>query len=178
MRLVGVRSMLNWAVALFAAASFAGCDNPFDPLNTSDKIQGLAYFDFSASQEHWDSDPEWDGLAITMAYYNEFGDSLSFHDKSHKVRVELWTEVEGEDSAPTSLGTLLTSKTVDYSNSDDVIRIPIEFYGGTLELPSTEAISGCLLIRIYPPEEYPRKELYYITCGVELYTPEEAVIAP
>jgi len=33
-------------------------------------------------------------------------------------------------------------------------------------------------VRIYPPEESPRKELYYITCGVEFYTPEEAVIGP
>ena len=58
MRLAGLRSSLFGAVALLLAGAVAGCDNPFDPLNKSDKIQGLTYFDFAATQEHWDSDPE------------------------------------------------------------------------------------------------------------------------
>ena len=88
MRLAGLRSLLFWTVAVLIAGPRAGCDNPFDPLKSSDKIQGLTYFDFSATQEHWDSDPEWDGVQITMNYYNEFGDSLNFHDKPHKVEIE------------------------------------------------------------------------------------------
>ena len=101
--------------------------------STSDKIQGLTYFDFSATQEHWDSDPEWDGLQITMNYYNEFGDTLSFHDKPHKIQIEFWSQKSGRlDAAGRYEDSFLTSKTVEFSNSDDFIRIPIEFYGGFL----------------------------------------------
>jgi len=160
------------------AGGVAGCDNPFDPLNTSVKIQGLTYFDFSATQEHWDSDPEWDGLQISMDYSNEFGDALSFHDKPHKIEIEFWSEVS--DPGPpaiTALGSLLASKTVEFSNSDDVIRIPIEFYAGALALPSTESIKGCIKVSIFPPQESPQKELVApIQCGQDFYTPESVPI--
>ena len=177
MRLAGLRPWLCVAVAIMMVGAVAGCDNPFDPLNTSDKIQGLTYFDFSAGQAHWDSDPQWDGLQITMKYYNEFGDALNFHDKPHKVTIEIYSEVEGATTSdPKSKGSLLASKTITYSNSDDLINIPIEFYGGSLGLPSTDPISGCLLIRVFPPQQDPQRELYYFTCGVELFTPEDAVL--
>src|SRR5512145_538643 len=150
MRPAGLKKLLLVAVALVMAGAFPACDNPFDPLNTSDKIQGLAYFDFSATQEHWDSDPEWDGLQITMSYFNEFGDQLNFHDKPHKIEIEIYTE-DTTGLTPVR-GDFLTTKTIEYSNSDDLINIPIEFYGGALPLPSEAAISGCLLVRIFPPE--------------------------
>ena len=178
MRLAGVRTLLFWAAAVFMAGSFAGCDNPFDPLKSSDKIEGLTYFDFSASQEHWDSDPEWDGMQITLNYYSEFGDSLSFHDKPHKVQIEFWSEAIGPDSVAEP-GSLLSSKTVEFSNSDDLIRIPIEYYGGSLALPSTEPITGYIIVRIYPPQSYPQRELIApIQGGQEFYTPEDVPLTP
>ena len=120
MRLAGLRSLLFLVVAVAMAGAVAGCDNPFDPLKSSDKIQGLTYFDFAATQEHWDSDPEWDGVQITMSYYNEFGDALNFHDKPHKIEIEFWSEVDGRRRrTPVARGHLLTSKTVEFSNSDD-----------------------------------------------------------
>jgi hypothetical protein len=177
MRLAGLRPWLFLAVALMMVGAVAGCDNPFDPLNTSDKIQGLTYFDFAANQAHWDSDPEWDGLQITMNYYNEFGDQLNFHDKPHKLTMEIYSEVEGATTTdPKTRGSLLASKTITYSNSDDLINLPIEYYGGSLGLPSTEPITGCLLIRVFPPQNDPQEELYYFTCSVELYTPEDALL--
>jgi len=172
MRLDGMRSLLFGAVAILMAGAIAGCDNPFDPLSKSDKIQGLTYFDFSATQERWDSDPESDGLAITMSYYNEFGDQLNFHDKPHKITIEFWSAATIGEPAITVRGSFLISKTVDFSNSDDVIRIPIEYYAGTLSLPSTEPITGYLLVRVFPPQEYPKRELYFIQSDVEFYTPE------
>ena len=175
MRLARLRSFL---VLIFTAAitgAIAGCDNPFDPLKSSDKIQGLTYFDFAASQEHWDSDPEWDGLQITMNYYNEFGDTLSFHDKSHKIVIEFWSE--DADAKPVSL---LTSKTVAFSNSDDFIRIPIEYYGGLLGIVDpTIPITGCLRVTVFPPQAYPKKELVApMRCGQEFFNAEDVVSPP
>ena len=113
MRLAGLRSLLFLVVAIAVAGAIAGCDNPFDPLKSSDKIQGLSYFDFSATQEHWDSDPEWDGLQITLNYYNEFGDTLSFHDKSHKITDRFLLGGGRRDRRQSVTRTFLTSKTVD-----------------------------------------------------------------
>ena len=173
MRLTGLRWSLFLAFAVLLTGAIAGCDNPFDPLNATDKIEGLSHFDFSAGQEHWDSDPEWDGLQIELTYYNEFHKPLDFHDKPHKVVIEIYTEQAGSTtSAPSRLGSLLTSKTVEFANSDDFIRIPIEYYGGYLSLPSTVSKKGCLVIRVFPPEEYPQKELYYPSCGIEIFKPE------
>jgi len=180
MRLTGLRSLLFLAVGIFIAGAVAGCDNPFDPLSKSDKIQGLTYFDFAATQEHWDSDPEWDGLQIDMNYYNEFGETLSFHDKSHKVKIDIYSEKSDDSTPPVVTRSFLTSKTVEFSNSDDSIRIPIEFYGGLLEYADPpEDITGCLQVRIYPPQEYPQRELVApIVCGVPFYTAPEAVLSP
>ena len=36
-------------------------------------------------------------MQITMSYFNEFGDSLSFHDKPHKITIEFWSQVERRD---------------------------------------------------------------------------------
>lgn len=180
MRLAGLKSLLFWAVAVVVAGAVAGCDNPFDPLEKSDKIQGLTYFDFTASQEHWDSDPDWDGLQISMNYYNEFGDTLSFHDKPHKIQIELWSQEPGEVATEFIRGSLIASKTVEFANSDDFIRIPIDYYATGLPLDSKVSIQGYLLIRVYPPLEYPRKELIFLQADVELFTPETAplVVTP
>ena len=193
MRLAGLRSLLFVVFAVAIAGAFSGCDNPFDPLKSSDKIQGLTFFDFAATQEHWDSDPEWDGVQISMSYYNEFGDSLSFHDKPHEIQIEFWSEKVPEDSTATTTAVrdkLLFTKTVEFSNSDDLIRIPVETYYSALPTPTTadsrrggssravagytEPIKGYLLIRIFPPQEYPQKELIFLQSDVEFYTPEDA----
>ena len=171
MRLVGLKTFLFLAIAVFIVGTVPGCDNPFDPLKSSDKIEGLTYFDFAATQEHWDSDPEWDGVQIVMNYYNEFGDALTFHDKSHKVSIEIWSQTT---ATPPARGHLLITKDVDFVNSDDLIRIPIEYYGGTLSL-GTESIKGCLLVHVYPPQGYPQPELHSLQCDVELFTPEAAI---
>ena len=156
-----------------SAGPVAGATTRSTLSTQSDKIQGLTYFDFAATQEHWDSDPEWDGLQITMSYYNEFGDPLSFHDKSHKITIEIYSEVEGATPPdPCRVAPSSPRRPSNYSNSDDLINIPIEYYGGSLALPSTEAITGCLSCAFSRRRRYPQKELYYSTCGVELYTPE------
>ena len=177
MRLAGLRSLLFLIFAVAIAGAVGGCDNPFNPLQSSDKIQGLTYFDFAASQEHWDSDPEWDGLQITLNYFNEFGDTLSFHDKSHKIVIEFWSQPDQTKPVP---GSLVTSKTVAYSNSDDFIRIPIEYYGGLLGIADPpESITGCLQVRIFPPQQSPQKELVApVVCGVEFFTAETVVLPP
>ncbi|MHB8836250.1 MAG: hypothetical protein ACYC9Y_11145 [Candidatus Methylomirabilia bacterium] len=176
MRLAGLRSLQIVCIAVALTGAVAGCDNPFDPLKSSDKIQGLTYFDFAATQEHWDSDPEWDGLQIAMNYYNEFGDTLSFHDKPHQVQVEIWSETTSSSTPPVVTRKFLASKTVDFSNSDDFIRIPVEYYGGFLSIADPPVdISGCLQVRIFPPQEYPQRELVApIQCDVNLYTAEVA----
>jgi hypothetical protein len=157
----------------------AGCDNPLNPLKSSDQIQGLTYFDFSVVQAHWDSDPQWDGIEISMSYFNEFSSSLNFHDKPHKITIDFYTEAPKTEGSTTPVrGQFLTSKTVEFSNSDDVIRVPIEFYGGFLPLPSATSINGCLLLHVFPPQEYPQKELINFQCGVELFAPEPALITP
>jgi hypothetical protein len=170
MRQAGLRALLLGAVAIFMAGATAGCDNPFDPLAKSDKIQGLTYINFSAVQGAWDSDPEMDGLEISMEYKNEFGEALTFHDKPHKITIELWSlvTVDGKDFR----GSLLISKTVDYSNSDDLIRIPIEFYAGTLSIATPPAdIKGYVRVRVFPPQEYPKKELVSPFGDASLYEP-------
>jgi len=175
MRLAGLRSWLFWTAAFLMVGATAGCDNPFDPLNKSSAIQGLTYFDFTATQSHWDSDPEWDGIEITMNYYNEFSDSLTFHDKSHKVQIDMYSQKEDPATKKQVRNAFLISKTVDFANSDDLIRIPIEYYSGVIGLPSTESIKGCLQVHVFPPQESPQKELIStVQCDQEFYTPETA----
>ena len=180
MRLAGLRSLLFLIIPVAVAGAIAGCDNPFDPLKSTSKIEGLTYFDSAANQEHWDSDPEWDGLQIDLNYYNEFGETLSFHDKPHKVKIDFYTEQTDGSTPPVVTRSFLTSKTVEFSNSDDSIRIPIEFYGGLLTYADPpEDIQGCLQIRIYPPQEYPQRELVApFACGVDFFKKEEAVLPP
>jgi len=170
MRPAGLRSLLFLVFTIAIAVAVAGCDNPFDPLKSSDKIEGLTYFDFVATQEHWDSDPAWDGVQITMNYYNEFSDALSFHDKPHKVQIDIWSEVSAGTPAVVTRS-FLTSKTVSFSNSDDFIRIPIEYYGGFLPIADPPVdIKGCLQVHVFPPQEYPQRELIApFLCGVDLY---------
>lgn len=178
MRLAGLRSLLFLVVGAAVVGAGAGCDNPFDPLKSSSKIEGLTYFDFAATQEHWDSDPEWDGIQITMNYYNEFSDALNFHDKSHKVQIEFYSEVVEKGPPEVTTREFLISKTVDFSNSDDTIRIPIEYYGGSLSIPDPpKDVKGCLQVRIFPPEGYPQRELVApLLCDVDLYTAEVALL--
>jgi len=180
MRLAELKSLLLLVVVMAIAGTVTGCDNPFDPLKSSDKIQGLTFFDFAATQEHWDSDPEWDGVQIVMNYYNEFGDTLSFHDKSHKVQIDFYSDVSSDATPPVVTRTFLTSKTVDFSNSDDFIRVPIEYYGGLLDIEDPpKDIQGCLKISIFPPQESPQRELVApMQCKVDLYKAEEVVTPP
>jgi hypothetical protein len=180
MQLSGLRSSLLLFFAVAIVGAIAGCDNPFDPLKSSDKIQGLSYFDFAATQEHWDSDPEWDGVQITLSYFNEFGDALNFHDKPSKVEIELWQEVSSATTPPVVTQTFLTSLAVSFSNSDDPIRIPIEAYSGFLVIADPPAdIKGCLQVRLFPPQEYPQRVLVAPTqCGVDLFKKEEPVLLP
>ena len=173
MRLAGLRSLQFLAIAVAMVGAVAGCDNPFDPLKSSSKIEGLTYFDFAATQERWDTDPESDGLQITMSYYNEFGDALSFYDKPHKITIDFYSD-ESSGTPPVVTRSYLTSKTVEFSNSDDLIRIPIEYYGGTLTIADPpEDVTGCLQVRIFPPQEYPQRELVApLQCDVNFYTAE------
>jgi len=177
MRLAGLRSLPFLIFTVAIVGVLAGCDNPFDPLKSSDKIQGLTYFDFAATQEHWDSDPEWDGIQISMNYFNEFGDTLSFHDKPHKVQIDIYSE-ESSGTPPVVTRKFLTSKTVVYSNSDDLIRIPIEFYGGFLSIADPPVdIPGCLLVHVFPPQESPKRELIApLQCIPDLYKKESETL--
>ena len=175
----GLRSLLFWSVAVLFSGAVAGCDNPFNPLDKTDKIQGLTWFDFSQGQARWDTDPEWDGLEVTLDYHNEFGDGLNFHDKPHKVQIELWSEVDGATATEKVRGSIIYTKTVTFSNSDDIIRIPVESYASALALPSTDDIKGFMLVRIFPPQESPKKELVApIQKDVVFYKPLDVPVTP
>lgn len=192
MRLAGLRSLLFGAVALLSVGTFSGCENPLDPLNKSEKIEGLSYIDVAATWDRWDSDPLYDGLLIDMSYFNEFGDSLSFHDKPHSVVIEFWTQEdigvgEIEGSSFLAQDELIFSKTVEFSNSDDSIRIPVESYFASipsdlftdplLGTPLTE-VKGFLVVRVFPPLEYPRVELVIAMPDVVFFKPEVAQDTP
>jgi hypothetical protein len=183
MRRVRFKSMLFGAIALFLAGAFAGCENPFDPINKSDKIEGLTYIDFSSTWERWDSDPQGDGLVVTLSYSNEFGSSLAFHDKPHKVVIEFWTQkdknegVEGGSSYMT-MDKLFFSKTIEFSNSDDDIRIPIEAYYQAMQAAAPVDYTGFMQVRIFPPEQYPRTELVVAQPDVVFFVPETAEATP
>lgn len=176
MGLAGRTSALLGIFALLVVTAFAGCENPFSPLDKSSKIEGLSYIDFTLTWDRWDSDPEYDGLLISLDYKNEFGDGLSFHDKPHPIVIEFWTQVETgpEDAIYKTRGRLFFSKTVEYSNSEDDIRIPVEAYFGTLQgagfdLNSDEGAKGFLVLRVFPPEEYPRTELVVAQPDIVFY---------
>ena len=177
MRLAELKSVLFGVIALFMAGAFTGCENPFDPLDKSDKIEGLTYVDFTAAWDRWDSDPYGDGLLVTLSYSNEFSETLSFHDKPHEVVIEFWTQkdrnegIEGSD-AYIEKDQLFFSRTFQFSNSDDDIRIPIEAYYQALQAAAPVDDKGYMLVRVFPPEQYPRMELVVAQSDVQFYVPE------
>lgn len=189
MRLAVFKPLLFGAAALIFMGAFAGCENPFDPLDKSDKIEGLTYVDFSATWERWDSDPEYDGITVTPEYYNEFSETLSFHDKPHSVVIEMWSQRDsGKPNAEGEIEVhhwqqdeLLFSTSVEFSDSDDTIRIPIESYSlavkSVVDEGSGEA-TGFLVVRIYPPQEYPRQELQVAYPDTIFFKPEVAETTP
>ncbi|HEY5997944.1 MAG TPA: hypothetical protein VI078_01400 [bacterium] len=155
------------AIALLSALSIAGCQNPLDPVDKSDKIQGLTWVEInSASLEQWDSDPGLDGMVVSISYKNEFGDELSFHDKPHEVIIEFWTQKDIGTGGISHLtrDKLFFSKSINFENSDDDIRIPYEAYLGAAQGvfdfsdPAAD-FSGMLVVRVFPPLESPRPEL-------------------
>jgi hypothetical protein len=165
------------AVALLSVFAVAGCQNPLDPIDKSDKIQGLTWVEINdASLDRWDSDPELDGMIVTLSYKNEFGDELSFHDKPHKVVIEFWTQKDlgTEESSYLTRDQLFFSKTIEYENSDDSIRIPIEAYYGALGnvfdfSDAAEDFTGMVVVTVYPPQEDPRPSLLVALDGVVFY---------
>lgn len=177
---------------LLVSMSLAACTNPFDPLSKSDSIRGLSYIDFSLIWDRWDSDPEGDGVSVTVEYFNEFGDSLEFHSKPHKVVIEFWTEkiVGGVTDPETDVTTggrpandvLIFSYPVEHDFSDDDIRIPIEAYAGVLEANyeqfPEEAVSLFVMVRVFPPQQDPRPELVAYYAAQTVYEPEPAVTEP
>jgi hypothetical protein len=192
MRLAGFKSALFGAIALVMLGAGAGCENPFDPLGETGKIEGLTYIDFSAGWDRWDSDPYGDGLVVTLSYSNEYGDGLAFHDKSHKVVIEFWTQkdrnadVDGATTSYMVMDKLFYSKTIQFSNSDDDIRIPIEaYYDQMMSVEpdqSTEDtpwdFTGFIRIRVFPPEQYPRTELVVAMSGQTFYEPPKGEEEP
>ncbi|HUU59813.1 MAG TPA: hypothetical protein VMZ50_09735 [Phycisphaerae bacterium] len=164
MRLAVLRRTILGAIALVAAVMVAACTNPFEPISKSDKIEGLSYVDYSLTWDRWDSDPEYDGVVITPDYSNEFGDALSFHDKPHRVVIEFYEQIIDEDdaAAPIQVGGLVFSRSVEYENSDDDIRVPIEAYRSALEAADydlAEEAQLFVVMRVFPPQAFPRPEL-------------------
>lgn len=185
MRPAGLKSLVFGALALFAAGVLPGCENPLDPLDKSDKIEGLTYIEAQTTWEAWDSDPEADGVMVSLTYNNEFGDSLEFHDKSHEVVIEFWTQQEistGETTTRLAQDELFFSKTIKFSNSEDDIRIPIEAYSDLIPLAAFdeggEANNVFVIVRVFPPQEYPRTELYVAEADVVIFQPIEAEGVP
>ena len=182
------RSLLYLVVSLFAAFTFAACENPFDPLDTSTEIRGLTYIDFGVEWDRWDSDPEYDGVSVTIEYFNEFGDSLAFHSKAHDVVIEFNTEEpayiiqdpddpEKEVLGPLTYKDLFFSYPATVENSDDVIRIPIEAYMGALtgtgyDPRLGEPAAAFVVVRVYPPIAYPQEELNSYQNTVVIFEPE------
>jgi hypothetical protein len=188
MRSSGLRSLLFGALALAMAGSLAGCENPLDPLDKTDKIRGLSFVEAATTWEAWDSDPEADGVVVELTYKNEFGDTLAFHDKPHTVVIEFWTEKDlgsivtetetGSTTSPPHLvpDKLFFSKSIEYSNSDDTIRIPKEAY---VDLIPTEAFTEStgeanlvlVQVRIFPPQGSPQTELTIGEADVIIFKP-------
>ena len=181
------RNLLYLVVSLFAAFTFAACENPFDPLDTSSEIRGLTYIDFGVTWDRWDSDPEYDGVSVTIEYFNEFGDSLAFHSKAHDIVIEFYTqtpaytitnpETDTTTPGPLTFDSLFFSYPATISNSDDVIRIPIEAYGDALvragyDLKDPDGAKAFVVVRVYPPDAYPQEELNSWQNDVPVFEPE------
>jgi hypothetical protein len=184
------RNFLCLVIALFTGLSFAACENPFDPLDTSTEIRGLTYIEFSVDWDRWDSDPEYDGVSVAVDYFNEFGDSLEFRKKSTEFVIEFYTQIPAyiipDPLDPDAEGTPgpLTSDKLFFSypatvaSSDDVTRIPIEAYRGALVSAGyllTEPALAFVLLRLYPPDAYPLPELNAWLNDVTVYAPEAVV---
>lgn len=192
MRFAGRGFWLLGAFVFLMAVAFAGCENPFSPIDKSEKIQGLTYIDFSLSWSRWDSDPEYDGLEVTIDYYGEFGDALSFTDKPHDVTIEFWSQKEettesGDDTTTTTTttktyDTLFYTLTVDHKNSSDTIRIPIESYIGDMKGASdfveTADYNAFVIVRVHPPQDYPKSELVVGYSDMLIYKPVENDVTP
>ena len=70
-------------------------------------------------------------ISLSIEYFNEFGDSLSFHDKPHRVVIEFYTQKTGgtqwstptpDEKSPAALRpstTLFFTYPVVHTNSDD-----------------------------------------------------------
>lgn len=180
MRGTGYRSLVLGALALLVVGVCLGCDSPLSPISKSDRIEGLTYYSFTSTWDRWDADPQYDGILVTLSYYNEYGDSLKFHDKPHKVVIEFWTQqTVGEEDTNTYIGKdeFVFSKTIVYSNSDDDIRIPIEAYLADLKsnptfndaIKNRLEVKGFMLVRVFPPDNYPRPELIPVGFGDQLF---------
>jgi len=200
MRGVLGRKLFVLLTALLLTVSFPACENPFDPLDTSSEIRGLSYVDFSLTWDRWDSDPEGDGVIVSIEYFNEFGDSLSFNDKSHRVVIEFYTQTEvggaeipdpeDPEAPPTivpgrcTFGELFFSYPVVHSNSDDDIRIPIEAYKGAMAGAGYDfndpltVYDAFVNLRVFPPQQVPRPELIVFYCDQTIFEPEETAATP
>ena len=173
---VALRFLLG-VIVVSSALAVAGCQNPIDPIDKSDEIQGLTWVEINdASLDKWDSDPELDGMLVSLSYKNEFGTELSFHDKPHDVVIEFWTQKNaGTTDIPyLTRDRLFFSTTIDFENSDDDIRIPIEAYFGRLgsvfDFSSEEEdFEGMLVVRVFPPQGSPREELLIAEADVAFY---------
>jgi len=178
-------SWLFGALALLAVATLGGCQNPLDPIDKSDKIQGLSFIDFASTWDRWDADAQFDGVVVSLDYYNEFGDSLAFHDKSHSVVIEMWSQQDIGTLESTFLAKdrLLFSRTIEFSNSDDDIRIPIEAYEQAIRDAgiadeTTGEMKGFMVVRVFPPQEFPRPELMVAQPDITFFKPEVAEDTP
>ena len=185
------RNLLFLAILLLPAVGLFGCVNPFDPLDTTDAIRGLSFVDFSLTWDRWDSDPGGDGVIVTVEYFNEFSDSLSFHDKPHRVVIEFYTEqvVGGEVNETTgditggrpTFDELFFTFPVVHRNSDNDILIPIEAYvdamvGAGYDLE--EDAAAFVNVRVFPPQQDPRPELIVFYSGQTIYEPEPTAAEP
>lgn len=181
------RHALVLIAVLLAATVFTACENPFDPLNKSGAIRGLSFIGFSLTWDKWDSDPESDGVIVTIDYTNEFGDGLSFREKPHQVVIEFYkqkevgveTDENGDPIPNTGRPTfdaLMFSFPIEHDHSDDDIRVPIEAYEGALRsngFDLTETVQAFVVVRVFPPKAVPQAELVAFAASQDIFVPED-----
>lgn len=115
-------------------------------------------------------------MIVSLSYKNEFADELDFHDKPHDVVIEFWSQkdIGDTDNPYLTRDQLFFSKTIRYENSEDDIRIPVEAYYADLGKvfdfadPAVD-FSGMLVVRVFPPQEFPRPELLVALDSVIFY---------
>lgn len=177
-------SSMIGAFALVAVAALGGCENPLDPLDKAEEIKGLTYIDFALTWERWDSDPEYDGVIVGVDYFNEFGDSLSFHDKPHQIVIEFYTQktLNAKSDAPIiTFNKLIYSQSITLSNADDDIRIPVEAYRQALldnRFKLKEDALLFVIVHVFPPKQLPRPELVVGYSDQTIFKPEVAETTP